>query len=75
MKIVLSRKGFDSSCGGAASPILAHGTLFSVPIPSADSAMTYDELRVGDWSVGSLVEDLTTGRVRGRDGAHLDPDL
>lgn len=75
MKIILSRKGFDSSCGGAASPILPDGSLFSVPIPSSDSPITYDELRMGERPVGLLVEDLTEGRVRGGDGAHLDPDL
>ena len=75
MKIILSRKGFDSSCGGAASPIFPDGSLFSLPIPSPDSPMTYDELRIGSRSVGPLVETLTNGRVRGGDGAHLDPDL
>jgi hypothetical protein len=75
MKIILSRKGFDSSCGGAASPIFPDRTLFSVPIPSSGSPIPYDELRVGSRPLGPLVEDLTNGRVRGGHGAHLDPDL
>jgi len=75
MKFILSRKGFDSSCGGAASPIFPDGTLFSLPIPSSDSPMTYDELRIADRPLGSLVEDLTNGQVQGDHGAHLDPDL
>ena len=75
MKIILSRKGFDASCGGVASPILPNGTLLSLPIPSADSPITYDELHVDDQPVGSLVEGLTDGRVRRDDGAHLDPDI
>jgi len=75
MKIILSRKGFDSSYGGAPSPILPDGTLLSLPIPSPNSPITYDELFPGRRHVGSLVEDLTGGRVRGGDGAHLDPDL
>jgi len=33
MKIILSRKGFDSSYGGCPSPILPDGTLLSLPIP------------------------------------------
>jgi len=33
MKVILSRKGFDSSYGGCASPILPDGTLLSLPIP------------------------------------------
>ena len=34
MKIILSRKGFDSSYGGYPSPILPDGSLVSLPIPS-----------------------------------------
>lgn len=34
MKIILSRKGFDSSYGGYPSPILPDGSLLSIPIPS-----------------------------------------
>ena len=33
MKLILSRKGFDSSCGEQASPIMPDGTLLSLPIP------------------------------------------
>ena len=34
MKVILSRKGFDSQYGGMPSPILPDGTLLSLPIPS-----------------------------------------
>lgn len=34
MKIILSRKGTDSSYGGYPSPILPDGSLLSIPIPS-----------------------------------------
>ena len=43
MKIILSRKGFDSSNGGCPSPILPDGTLLSMPIPSNDRD-TYETL-------------------------------
>ena len=33
VRVVLSRKGFDSSSGGYPSPILPDGTLLSLPIP------------------------------------------
>jgi len=33
MRVILSRKGFDSSFGGCPSPILPDGTLLSLPIP------------------------------------------
>ena len=37
MKIILSRKGFDSENGGYASPILPDGSLVSLPIPNTTS--------------------------------------
>jgi hypothetical protein len=37
--------------------------------------MTYGELRLRGDSMGPLVESLTGGKIRGEDGAHLDPDL
>ena len=43
MKVILSRKGFDSSNGGCPSPIMPDGTLLSMPIPSNDE-IGYDEL-------------------------------
>ena len=36
MKVILSRKGFDSSNGGIVSPIFEDGSMISVPIPSKD---------------------------------------
>ena len=38
MKLILSRKGFDSQSGGCPSPIFPNGTLYSLPIP-------YDPIR------------------------------
>lgn len=59
MKIILSRKGFDSSAGGAPSPIV-DGCPVSLPIPAgAFSSTSYADLGMGD-----LVEQAT----RGRDG-------
>ena len=42
MKIILSRKGFDSSAGGYASPILDGKRLISLPIPENMSEMVED---------------------------------
>ena len=78
MKIILSRKGFDSSAGGHASPILPDGTMVSLPIPSPLDALAYSDIAIDrDRTHGSfadLIRELDGGaRVRG--GAHLDPDL
>jgi hypothetical protein len=76
MKIILSRKGFDSSSGGVPSPILPSGELVSLPIPSRDEQFRrYKDIKLGDGSLGPVVKDLTRGRVRPDDFTHLDPDL
>jgi hypothetical protein len=75
MKIILSRKGFDSANGGVPSPIFPDGRLVSLPIPATSSPTRFADCRWGEQDVGTLVENLTAGRVS-RDGpAHLDPDL
>ncbi|WP_286221592.1 hypothetical protein [Marinobacter apostichopi] len=75
MRLILSRKGFDSSAGGCPSPVLPGGTLCVLPIPDAQSRIRYDDVRFGERRLGKLARDLSGGRVRGGDGAHLDPDL
>lgn len=74
-RLVLSRKGFDSSYGGCPSPILPDGTLVSLPIPERRGSRTYAELCCVAGSVGTIVTELTGGRITGADRGHLDPDL
>lgn len=47
MKVILSRKGFDSQYGGYPSPILPDGRMISLPIPFNDK-FTYNDLRVSE---------------------------
>jgi hypothetical protein len=89
MKVVLSRKGFDSHAGGCASPILPDGRLLSLPIPEEGSGVSYGDLRLEtDMSYFDLMALLIplcrSGRVTctlGRSTVgrstecHLDPDL
>ncbi len=78
MKIILSRKGFDSSVGGVASPIFPSGELHMLPIPESvpnRQSKQYCEIQAGDHSLGSIVYDLTGGKVKPEMPAHLDPDL
>lgn len=77
MKVILSRKGFDSGSGGTASPILPCGTPVSLPIPDPRSRTRYQDVRVAGngLDLGALVHGLTKGRVRPGHPAHLDPDL
>jgi hypothetical protein len=75
MRLILSRKGFDSAAGGCASPILPGGRLVSLPIPAMRGTVRYGELAAGFVRVADLVRDLTGGRHGPGDRAHLDPDL
>jgi hypothetical protein len=76
VKIILSRKGFDSAAGGCASPILPDGHMVSLPIPTSLDTLSYDDLRA---PTGLTYRQLlqTLGCTRGIEGrgAHLDPDL
>jgi hypothetical protein len=72
LKVIFSRKGFDSAAGGWPSPII-DGQPVSLPIPTAMPTPT----RFGDLNgpYASLVNDLTKGRWTERDRCHLDPDI
>lgn len=71
MKVILSRKGFDSSNGGIVSPILEDDTMISFPIPSNDSS-TYNDLHHEGISYSKILTDL---RYKGGELCHIDPDL
>jgi hypothetical protein len=74
MKLILSRKGFDSSAGKKPSPIFSDGTMLSLPIPDKASTITYRDIAGNaSASVGELVLDLA--RIPPSHRAHLDPDL
>lgn len=75
MRVILSRKGFDSTAGGTPSPILPDGRMISLPIPDKRSSILYRDIRGADGDLGQLVSDLTNGRIRTDYRAHLDPDV
>ena len=75
MKIILSRKGFDSSCGGMPSPILPDGTLLSIPIPSKDK-ITYSDINWNNHSYLDIIKELNPrSLINESSRCHLDPDL
>ena len=74
MKLVISRKGFDSGCGGVPSPIGPNGELVSLPIDGG-SRLRYTDLGSSLGPMNRLVKDLTGGKFGGSEVAHLDPDL
>lgn len=76
MKIILSRKGFDSTAGSCASPIFERdGRLLSLPIPTTVSPTTFQDIQFANLSLGPLVEGLSGGKRRASESTHLDPDL
>ena len=75
MKIILSRKGFDSANGGQASPILPDGTMLSLPIPSHDSIL-FSEIQWEGTSFYDIIKQLNGNTFINSDSrCHLDPDL
>lgn len=75
MKLILSRKAFDSSAGGVANPIFDDGSMIPLPIPDKQSPIRYQDLTVAGHNLGTVSSDLTRGRTRSDHFAHLDPDL
>jgi hypothetical protein len=75
LKIIFSRKGFDSENGGVASPIFPDGRMHSLPIPAGGSPARFSHLNPGGTPLGQLVEQLTKGKVPAHTRTHLDPDL
>ena len=73
MKVILSRKGFDSSNGGIVSPIFEDGTMVSMPIPAAEDCYTYDDLFFHGIPYRDIIDDL---KYKGKTyHCHVDPDL
>lgn len=68
MRIIFSRKGFDSTAGGCPSPIV-DGRPISLPIPKGRKAdTTYAQL-----GLDTIVEQATRGRIAGSSPCHDDP--
>ena len=76
MKIILSRKEFDSSNGKIPSLILPDETLLSFPIPAKFDDLTYDDLQFEGVKYSEILKQL-----RGKEDktnhyhCHLDPDV
>lgn len=75
MKVILSRKGFDSSSGGMPSPIFPDGKIISLPIPAKDSKTKLNDLNFHGYNVGELVSSLSNNKIQSDQGIHLDPDI
>lgn len=74
MKVILSRKGFDSGYGGCPSPILPDGTMISMPIPQEDG-IPFENLIFNGKNYLSIWNDLNPKVDKTGLNAHLDPDI
>ncbi len=74
MKIIISRKGFDSKFGGTASPILPDGTMLSFPIPD-EQGISYNSIKYDGKTYMDLWQELKPKQEKFCKKCHLDPDL
>lgn len=76
-RIILSRKGFDSSSGGNPSPIFTDGRILSLPIPAPKSynrsSKRFLDISWDSQSLAPFVECLS--KEKRESWCHLDPDL
>ena len=77
MKIILSRKGLDSSAGGKPSPIMKNGQIFSIPIPTNDinSPHRYSEVVINDINAADLLSIVGAKKLHANTNCHFDPIL
>lgn len=76
MKIILSRKGFDSTAGKIPNPILPDGTLLSFPIPAKEDKLTYADLYYDGISYANILSQLNPKDKKiTKWNCHLDPDI
>lgn len=83
MKIILSRKGFDSAYGGYPSPILLNDKMVSLPIPFRDFTK-YSDLQIDDKQTyfdlmkrleSKIRYDKEWHELTKDTECHLDPDI
>ncbi len=75
MKLILSRKGFDTGSGGCPSPFFPDGAMLALPIPDHNSMVRYRDVRWNGRHLGEVLDRLPGAKVGADDRAHLDPDL
>lgn len=74
MRLIFSRKGFDSQYGRVPSPVFPDGRFCSLPIPSSLGRPLAD-CRGPQGGLSALVGDLTAGKLSPQTLVHVDPDL
>ena len=74
--LIISRKGFDATAGGRASPIFVNGDIFSVPIPQKKQSQSrYRELQFNNMSGREILNFIGAKSISDDDSYHNDPLL
>lgn len=77
MKIILSRKGFDSTSGGYPSFIIGN-KLVSLPIPDEHTKLKYNNVKICGYNIGKIFKNSKIKpKLNGKKimTCHLDPDI
>ncbi len=77
MKIILSRKGFDSASGGCPSFIIGN-KLVSLPIPDKYSKLKYSDVKICGYNLDEIFKkSKIKPKLNGKKmtTCHLDPDI
>ena len=69
MRIIFSRKGFDSSAGGGPSPIV-NGAPLTLPIPDSKG---FSRTTYGDLGLAEHAAKASRGKLGAQDLCHHDP--
>ena len=77
MKVILSRKGFDSQSGGIPNLILPNGDLLVFPIPSEYGDYTYQDISYGEKTYYEILSEINPrlGEKLKNSKCHIDPDI
>ncbi len=78
MRVIISRKGFDSSNGKCASPIFPNGDMVSMPIPAEeDSGLRFEDIQYNGKTYDQIWKDLDEKAYSTYHSkfCHLDPDI
>lgn len=78
MKVIFSRKGWDSEFGGKPSPIFEDGAMLSMPIPRENESIKYSDLSYKGMPIEKIIQDLHPefkNSSRYSDTCHADPAI
>lgn len=74
MKIIFSKKGFDTQNGKWPSPILPDGSMYSIPIPASEGNFRYGQLEYKLNGLTRIMNDVTGNSIKSGKKVYIDFD-